>query len=73
MRKYLAPLEIETTSTTWSYGPRRWRWQRLFQTFDEARQIIRDWVQWYNEARPHQTLGYRSPVQYRAQQSIQVA
>ena len=48
-------------------------WQRTFQTFEEARWIIRDWVQWYNHERPHQALGYRSPRQYRAQQASQVA
>ncbi len=48
-------------------------WQHVFQTFEEARRVIRDWLQWYNEERPHQALGYCSPVQYRAQQSIQVA
>ncbi|MBS0180930.1 MAG: IS3 family transposase [Nitrospira sp.] len=48
-------------------------WQHTFQTFDEARRVIRDWVLWYKEARPHQTLGYQSPVQYRAQQATQVA
>jgi len=48
-------------------------WQHTFQTFEEARRVIRDWVQWYNQERPHQALGYRSPVQYRAQQSTQVA
>ena len=48
-------------------------WQHTFQTFEEARRIIRDWVPWYNHERPHQALGYRSPVQYRAQQSTQVA
>ncbi len=48
-------------------------WQHTFQTFEQARWIIRDWVQWYNQERPHQALGYRSPVQYRAQQSTQVA
>jgi putative transposase len=48
-------------------------WQHTFQTFEEARRIIRDWMQWYNRDRPHQALGYRSPVQYRAQQSTQVA
>jgi putative transposase len=30
-------------------------------------------VQWYNHGRPHSALGYRSPVQYRTQQSTQVA
>lgn len=48
-------------------------WQHTFQTFEEARRIIRDWVQWYNQERPPQALGYRSPVQYRAQQATQVA
>ena len=48
-------------------------WQHTFQTFEEARRIIRDWVHWYNEERPHSALGYRSPVQYRAQQATQVA
>jgi putative transposase len=48
-------------------------WQHTFQTLDEARRVVRDWMRWYNEARPHQALGYRSPVQYRAQQSTQVA
>jgi putative transposase len=47
-------------------------WQHVFQTFEEARRIIRDWVQWYNQERPHQALDYRSPVQYRAQRSTQV-
>jgi len=33
-------------------------WQHLFQDFAEARQTIRDWIRWYNEERPHQSLGY---------------
>jgi putative transposase len=48
-------------------------WQRTFQTFEEARRVIREWVHWYNHERPHQALGYRSPVQYRTQQATQVA
>jgi putative transposase len=48
-------------------------WQHVFPTFDEARRVIRDWMQWYNHERPHQALGYRSPIQYRAQQATQVA
>lgn len=38
-------------------------WQHVFQTFEEARPVIRQWLQWYNHERPHQALGYRSPVQ----------
>ena len=48
-------------------------WQHRFQTFEEARRVIRDWLRWYNDERPHQALGYRSPIQYRAQQSTLVA
>jgi putative transposase len=45
----------------------------VFRTFEDARRDIRDWLQWHNDERPHQALGYRSPAQYRAQQSTQVA
>jgi putative transposase len=48
-------------------------WQHVFQTFDHARRVIGHWMQWYNQDRPHQALGYRSPIQYRAQQATQVA
>ena len=48
-------------------------WQHVFRTFEEARRAIRAWLQWYNQERPHQALGYRSPVQYRAQHVTQVA
>jgi putative transposase len=48
-------------------------WQHQFQTFEDARYRIRTWLTWYNEGRPHQALKYRSPVQFRAQQSIEVA
>jgi putative transposase len=48
-------------------------WQHTFQTFEDARRVIRDWVQWYNHGRPHSALGYKSPVQDRTQHSTQVA
>ena len=48
-------------------------WQHTFQTFEEAHRIIRDWMPWYTQGRPHRALGYRSPVQYRAQLLTQVA
>jgi putative transposase len=47
--------------------------QRTFPRFEEARRIIRKRVQWYNHERLHQALGYRSPIQYRAQQATRVA
>jgi putative transposase len=48
-------------------------WQHAFQTFEDARHIIRGWVHWYNQGRPHSALGYQSPAQYRAQHATQVA
>ena len=40
-------------------------WQHRFESFAEARQVIRQWIAWYNVERPHQALGYRSPHWYR--------
>jgi putative transposase len=48
-------------------------WQWNFGTFSEARRALRRWIRWYNEGRPHQSLGYKSPAQYRAQQLNSVA
>ena len=48
-------------------------WQHVFADFEEAQRAIRGWIQWYNEERPRQSLGYRSPAQYRAQQLELVA
>jgi putative transposase len=43
-------------------------WQHDFKSFTEARAHSREWIRWYNEERPHQALGYRSPQQYRHMQ-----
>ena len=40
-------------------------WQHLFSSFEEAGMIIKKWIEWYNENRPHQSLGYLSPKQFR--------
>ncbi len=47
-------------------------WQHSFHSFAEAKAAIRQWIEWYNVGRPHQSLGYRSPREYRAhlQQSV---
>jgi transposase InsO family protein len=38
--------------------------ESLFPDLDQARQIIADWVADYNTARPHSSLGYRTPAAY---------
>jgi putative transposase len=48
-------------------------WQHNFRDFREAKRKIRQWIDWYNKERPHQSLGYLSPKEYRAQQLQQVA
>jgi putative transposase len=40
-------------------------WQHNFEGFGQASQQVRAWIRWYNEQRPHQALGYESPVGYR--------
>jgi putative transposase len=42
-------------------------WQHNFTSFSEARAAVAKWIDWYNESRPHQALGYRSPREYRRQ------
>ena len=39
--------------------------QHWFGNLAEARRIIRDWQDDYNEARPHSSLGYMAPAEYR--------
>ena len=48
-------------------------WQHSFTSFKEAKRTIDRWIAWYNEERPHQALGYLSPVEFRAQQLNLVA
>lgn len=48
-------------------------WLHRFGSFAEAKRAISRWIRWYNEERPHQSLSYLSPKQFRAQQLQQVA
>lgn len=48
-------------------------WQQNFRSFREAKAAVARWIRWYNTERPHQALGYLSPVEYRAQQLNAVA
>jgi len=48
-------------------------WQHQFRSFADARTAIHAWIAWYNQERPHQALGYRSPWQYHQQVQQQAA
>ena len=48
-------------------------WQHQFANFAEAQQRLRSWLTWYNTGRPHQALGYHSPIQFRAAHLARVA
>ena len=48
-------------------------WQYNFDSFLEAKKAIGQWIEWYNVGRPHQSLGYKSPREYRAQEHMAVA
>ena len=36
-------------------------WQHRFGSLSEAREVIGDWMRYYNLERPHQALGYQAP------------
>ncbi|WP_425338676.1 integrase core domain-containing protein [Halomonas salinarum] len=36
-------------------------WQHRFESLGQARIVISRWIQYYNEERPHQALGYVAP------------
>ena len=48
-------------------------WQHSFSSYAEAKRTIMTWLNWYNHERPHQSLGYKSPMEFRAQQEQLVA
>jgi putative transposase len=48
-------------------------WQHNFVSFEHVRRELSAWIRWYNEERPHQALGYRSPREFRAHDVTQVA
>jgi putative transposase len=48
-------------------------WQHNFADFASAKLAITNWIEWYNRGRPHQSLGYLSPRQYRLQHAQNVA
>jgi len=35
----------------------------LFHSLGETRDKVAAWLDWYNRERPHQSLGYRSPLE----------
>jgi len=41
-------------------------WRHNFASKDEAFNAIADWIDWYNQTRPHPAFGYRSPLEFRS-------
>jgi len=41
----------------------------VFDDLDQVREVAHQWVTDYNQFRPHKSLGYKSPVQYRKEQT----
>ena len=48
-------------------------WLHLFENFAEAQVAVREWIVFYNEERPHQSLGYLSPIEYRQKKPLRAA
>ncbi len=57
----------------WDKAPTESLWGRLktacvhgrrFATHEQARQVVRDWIAFYNNSRLHSAQGYLSPMQF---------
>ena len=48
-------------------------WLHLFENFEEAQAAVTTWIGFYNEERPHQSLGYLSPLEYRQKMPLRAA
>jgi putative transposase len=44
-----------------------------FNTREEARTAIFDWIHWYNKTRRHSSIGYVSPIQFEQGATLQAA
>src|SRR5262249_507438 len=64
---------LTKTSSASTSSTRSGAWQHNFVGFEHARRELTGWICWFNEARPHQALGYRSPREFRAHEATQVA
>ena len=47
-------------------------WLREWDSFEEARQAIASWIEWYNKSYIHSSLGYLSPEEYETKNSLLV-
>jgi Transposase and inactivated derivatives len=47
---------------------RSYKWEKLYleeyETGHQLRQITQEYVEYYNNRRPHQSLGYKTPAEY---------
>jgi putative transposase len=41
--------------------------ENVFSSLHQAREIVESWRQHYNEYRPHSSIGYLTPLEYRQQ------
>ena len=48
-------------------------WLHNFTSLEEAREVIRNWIAWYNTERPHQALNYKTPQEAREEHEKLVA
>lgn len=73
LKKWKMRSSMSRKGNCWDNSPTESLWGRLkaacvhgqkFATREQARQVVMDWMAFYNHRRLHSTLGYLSPMQY---------
>ena len=59
--------------TLWASLKKELVYRTDFNTREEARTAIFDWIQWYNRKRRHSSIDYLSPIQFEQAATLQAA
>lgn len=59
------PYDNSVAEATFRMIKEEFIWKRTFNTLDQLRLELDDFIHWFNYLRLHSSLGYRSPIEYR--------
>ena len=60
------PYDNAVAEATYKIIKTEFAFNRIFNDFEELERELFDYVNWYNNIRIHGSLGYKTPIEYRA-------